>query len=108
MLFEGEKEEQVCTEYIDLFFKHMVMMPELRGFEVVEKFLELSDRKDFLKYLNTWFKSNKNLEIEEMIHKSGSANIRISSELVTFCKNSTVFAKHDRDALDEYTEGLNA
>lgn len=104
MLFEGEKEDQVCTEYIELFFKHLVKIPELKGFEVVEKFLELTDRKDFRKYLNEWYNSNKRMEIDEMIHQSGVVNVHVTADLMTFSKNASMFARQDRESLDKYRE----
>ena len=76
------------------------MMPELKGFEVVEKFLELSDRKDFITYLNNLYKTSKQQELEEMVHQNGSANINLNADLITFSKNATSFAKHDREGLD--------
>ena len=102
IIFQGENEDQVCTEYIELFFKHLVKIPELKGFEVVEKFLEFTDRKDFLKYLNEWYSSNKTMEISEMIHEDGVVNVHVTSELMTFFKNTNVFARQDREALDKY------
>jgi len=102
IIFNGEKEDQVCKEYIELFFKHLVKVPELKGFEIVEKFLELSDRKDFMIYLNRLYKTTKTLEINEMVHKSGIAKINVSSDVITFSKNAATFAKNDRESLDKY------
>ena len=101
ILFAGEKEDQVCTEYIELFFKHLVKIPELKGFDVVEKFLELTDRKDFRRYLNEWYNSNKTMELTEMVHQSGMVNVHVSSDLITFSKNANMFARQDRESLDK-------
>ncbi len=102
MVFDGENEEQVSSEYIELFFEHLLKIPEMKGFEPLERFLELSDRKDFLKYLNALYKLPKQQNLKEMIHESGVAQTGVSAELLTFTKNATAFARLDHECLDEY------
>ena len=97
----------MCTEYIDLFFAHLLKVPELKGFEVVEKFLELSNRKDFLKYLNTSYKLKKREDVKEMVHEAGRVRTEVTATLITFTKNAAAFAKTDRACLDESHSDLN-
>ncbi len=77
-------------------------VPELRGFEPVEKFLELSERQDFLKYLNALYKSDRQEVVKNMVHSGGAVNTDVTPELITFSKNATAFARQDREDLDEY------
>ncbi len=102
VIFEGENEEQVCSHYIELFFEHLIKIPELRGFEPVEKFLELSERQDFLKYLNALYKANRQTVIKELVHSGGAVCTDVVPELITFSKNAGTFARLDRESLDEY------
>lgn len=101
MVFQGEKEDQVCSEYIELFFQHLLTIPEVRGFELVEKFLEFSDRRDFLKHLNTLYGSAREQDIREMYHKEGTVGTAVTGTLMTFAKNAAAFAKQDLECLDE-------
>ena len=80
----------------------MFKLPEVRGFEPLEKFLSFSDRRDFLVYLNSLYKLKKQEDLHEMYHQSGTADTSINATLVTFVKNSTAFAKLDLECLDEY------
>jgi len=102
IVFDGENEEQVSKEYIELFFEHLLKIPEMRGFEPLEKFLEFGDRVDFLKYINRLFKIPKQEKLTEMFHTSGKAATTITADLITFEKNATAFARNDLEGLDEY------
>jgi hypothetical protein len=79
-----------------------VQVREFRGFEVVEKFLELSDRQDFLTYLNRWYKGKKQEELKEMVHEGGQVKTNVTASLIIQAKNAAAFARQDREYLDEY------
>lgn len=69
----------------------------------MQTFLELTNRKDFLLYLNRWYSTRKQEELEDMIHESGQAKLHLTPDLITFSKNAGAFAKKDREYLDEYS-----
>lgn len=79
-----------------------MLLPELKTFEVVQAFLELTNRKEFLAYLNRWYSSKRQEKVEDMIHQAGKADTDVTPQLITFSKNAGAFAERDRECLDEY------